>query len=114
VTPKRPATRLVQFAGPPAFWQVWVRIVPFSAGAHAGVLGSFVVMRFRDERDPALAYVETIAVQLFVEKASEVRDYEDAFNRLTKKALRAERQLRRGESDHLRGARSPPMTHGLA
>ena len=67
-----------------------VRIVPFSAGAHAGVLGSFVVMRFRDERDPALAYVETIAGQLFVEKASEVREYEDAFDRLTKKALRAE------------------------
>lgn len=67
-----------------------VQIVPFSAGAHAGVLGSFVVMKFRDERHPALAYIETIAGQLFLEKTVEVREYEDAFDRLTKKALRAE------------------------
>jgi hypothetical protein len=69
---------------------VVLRIVPFAAGAHAGVSGSFAVLRFRDERDPTLAYIETIAGQLFVEKRLEVGEYEDAFDRLTKKALRPE------------------------
>jgi len=70
-----------------------VRIVPFAAGAHAGVAGSFEVLRFRDERDATLAYIETIAGQLFVEKRQEVGEYEDAFDRLTRKALQPEDTL---------------------
>lgn len=62
-------------------------VVPFNAGAHPGVAGSFVVLSFRDERDDPVGYIETIAGDLFVEKEQEVREYEDAFDRLTAKAL---------------------------
>jgi transcriptional regulator with XRE-family HTH domain len=64
-----------------------LQIVPFVAGAHPGVAGSFTVLRFRDERDDPVGYIETIAGDLFVEKEQEVRDYEDAFERLIRKAL---------------------------
>lgn len=64
-----------------------LQIVPFVAGAHPGVAGSFTVLRFRDERDDPVGYVETISHQAFVEKEAEVREYEDAFDRLIGKAL---------------------------
>lgn len=37
---------------------ITVRIVPFSAGPHPGMLGSFVMMQFPDEETPAFVYVE--------------------------------------------------------
>jgi len=64
-----------------------LQVVPFVAGAHPGVAGSFTVLRFRDKRDDSIGYVETIASQLFIERESEVREYEDAFERLARKAL---------------------------
>jgi hypothetical protein len=67
-----------------------VRLVPFAAGAHAGVAGSFEVLRFRDKRGATLAYIETIAGQLFVERRQEVDEYEDAFDRLAQKAFHPE------------------------
>lgn len=35
-----------------------LRIVPFSAGPHSGMLGSFVMMQFPEEEAPAFVYVE--------------------------------------------------------
>lgn len=67
-----------------------LQVVPFAAGAHPAMLGSFTVLRFRDERDDPVGYVETIASQLFVEKDAEVWQFEDAFERLIEKALSVE------------------------
>lgn len=65
-------------------------VVPFAAGAHPGVAGSFVVLTFRDDRDDPVGYIETIAGDLFVEKEAEVHEYVAAFERLTAKALHTE------------------------
>lgn len=35
-----------------------LRIVPFSAGPHSGMLGSFVMMQFPEEEAPAFVYIE--------------------------------------------------------
>jgi transcriptional regulator with XRE-family HTH domain len=61
---------------------VTLQVVPFNAGAHPGVAGSFSILKFRDPRDAPTAYIETIAGQLFVEKEQEVAEYSDAFARL--------------------------------
>lgn len=37
---------------------ITLRIVPFSAGAHPAMMGSFVMMQFPDEDAPAFVYVE--------------------------------------------------------
>lgn len=37
---------------------ITLRIVPFSAGAHPGMTGSFAVMQFPDESAPAFVYIE--------------------------------------------------------
>ena len=36
-----------------------IRVLPFSTGAHAAMLGAFAVMDFEVPDDPPLAYVET-------------------------------------------------------
>ncbi len=44
---------------------VELRVVPFAAGAHPGSVGSFSILRFRDDRD--LAHVITRAGDIYVE-----------------------------------------------
>ena len=38
-----------------------IQVVPYRAGAHAGPIGSFVILDFAEVTDPAVVYVETLA-----------------------------------------------------
>jgi transcriptional regulator with XRE-family HTH domain len=60
---------------------VTFQIVPFSAGSHAGMLGSFSVLDFPDP-DPTVACVETMAGSMFQETEDEVRACTVAFDHL--------------------------------
>ncbi len=64
-----------------------LQIIPFSAGAHAGMPGSFVLMSFPDVEDPEIIYVDSMAGDLFLESEAEVRRYEAIFDRLCALAL---------------------------
>ncbi len=44
---------------------ITVQVLPYSAGAHPGVVGSFVVLRFAD--DPDVAYIEGVAGDVYAE-----------------------------------------------
>ncbi|MEW2353347.1 helix-turn-helix transcriptional regulator [Spirillospora sp. NPDC029432] len=66
---------------------IGVRVVPFEAGAHAGMTGAFSILSFAEDRDPDAVYVETIAGELFIEEAEEVQSYQLAFRRLNAVAL---------------------------
>ncbi len=66
---------------------ITLRVVPFNRGEHAGTGGSFAILHFPDARDDSIAYLETVAGQLFVEEESEVADYTAAFSRLQNDAL---------------------------
>lgn len=46
---------------------VTLQVVPFDAGAHSAMTGSFVIMDFRDPRAPGAVFVESAAGQLFVD-----------------------------------------------
>lgn len=46
---------------------ITVQVLPYSAGAHPGVIGSFVVLRFAD--DPDVAYIEGVAGDVYAEGA---------------------------------------------
>lgn len=70
--------------------KVTLQIVPFSAGAHAGVMGGFSVLRFPEPADPDAVYVETPAGELFVEEDLEVEQFQTAFQRLQAQALSPE------------------------
>lgn len=69
---------LQELAGRP---NVTLQVVPFGAGAHAGVLGPFTVLEF-DGPDGDVVAVETLVGSLFIDKPSEVDPYIEAFRDL--------------------------------
>lgn len=44
---------------------ITVQVLPYAAGAHSGVIGSFVVLRFAE--DPDVAYIEGVAGDVYAE-----------------------------------------------
>lgn len=75
---------LTAVAGEP---QVTLQIIPFSAGAHAGMPGSFVLMGFPDVEDPEIIYIDSMAGDLFLETEADVRRYGEIFDSLCAVAL---------------------------
>ncbi len=59
-----------------------LRVVPFAAGAHPGSVGSFSILRFRDDRD--LAHVITRAGDIYVEDPEQ---FTQALRRIKRAAL---------------------------
>lgn len=64
-----------------------LQVVPFSAGAHAGTTGPFVIFGFPEPSDPHVVYVETLAGDLYLEQRADVARYTIAFERLRATAL---------------------------
>lgn len=64
-----------------------VQVITFEAGAHPGMPGSFVHMEFRDELDPELVYVDTLAGDIFLEADDDVRRYRQMFDYLRAGAM---------------------------
>ncbi len=69
---------------------VQIRVIPFDRGAHPGVVGSFVRMRFRDPAAKDLIYIDTITGDLFREEPEDLVSYERLFALLQEVALTEE------------------------
>jgi transcriptional regulator with XRE-family HTH domain len=90
--------RLVEAAG---WTNVSLRVVPFTAGLHYGVMsGPFYILRFPlngdgQESEPATVYVNGFTGDLYLDKAHEVERYANAFESIWNAALdeRASRNL---------------------
>lgn len=67
---------------------VTVQVIPFGAGAHPGMTGSFITLEFPDPADPGLVYIESMAGDLFLEDDAELRRYRLMFEHLRAAALR--------------------------
>lgn len=52
-----------------------VRVVPFSAGAHAAMASSFVLMQFPDDDSPAFAYIENDRGAVYQEDPGDIDRY---------------------------------------
>jgi len=65
---------------------VTVQIVPFDTGAHPGMIGSFSIVRFPEETDPDILYIEAQTGDIFAE-TEDVRWSHDVFNHLRAAAL---------------------------
>ncbi|GAA3952312.1 helix-turn-helix transcriptional regulator [Actinomadura viridis] len=70
-----------------------IQVVPFSAGAHPGTTGSFIIMTFPDQTDRPVVYMETLAGDLYLERESEIEVCTIAFERLCASALSREDSL---------------------
>jgi transcriptional regulator with XRE-family HTH domain len=66
---------------------VTVQVIPFSAGAHPGMPGSFVLMTFPDPMDMDLVYIDSMAGDLFLESDAEISRYTTMFDTLRAVAL---------------------------
>ncbi|OOC54859.1 MULTISPECIES: helix-turn-helix domain-containing protein [Nocardiopsis] len=66
-----------------------LQVLPFNAGMHAGLSGSFVLLDFPNPADPCIAYTETATASLFVQDSDSVQRYVTIFSNLNSAALQA-------------------------
>jgi transcriptional regulator with XRE-family HTH domain len=66
---------------------VTLQVLPFSAGAYAGMGPAFAMLTFPDPADPTVVYVEQLFSGLYLEKAEEIERYTLALNHLQAAAL---------------------------
>jgi transcriptional regulator with XRE-family HTH domain len=64
-----------------------IQVLPFSCGAHAAHSGPFSVLEFPERTDSEVAYAESVAGYIYLEKDRDVRVRSEAFNRLRAAAL---------------------------
>ncbi|MEU9667613.1 helix-turn-helix transcriptional regulator [Streptomyces bobili] len=76
--------RLVEAARLP---QVRLQVLPFSAGAHIGVTGPFVIFSFSSASDLDVVVLDHLTSSLYLERKEDVQAYTEAFNALRAHAL---------------------------
>jgi transcriptional regulator with XRE-family HTH domain len=70
-----------------AWPHIKLHVVPFDVGAHPGMPGSFILMDFADPFDAPLVYVDSMAGDLFLETADDVRRFTETFERIAGDAM---------------------------
>jgi transcriptional regulator with XRE-family HTH domain len=72
---------------------VTLQILPFAAGAHAGMDGSFVILEFEEEGDADVVFIDNATGGLFLEKAEELSKYVSIFDTVRASALPPEESI---------------------
>lgn len=74
---------------------VTLQIIPFSAGAHAGMDGPFLILGFPELADPDVVYVDNTSDGIYLEEQDDVDRYTLMFDHLRAAALGPEATLDR-------------------
>ncbi|UUU20461.1 helix-turn-helix domain-containing protein [Streptomyces sp. DSM 40750] len=82
--------RLVEAAGLP---QVRLQVLPFTAGAHIGITGPFVIFSFRSTSDLDVVVLDHLTSSLYLERKEDLKAYVEAFKALQIHALSPEDSL---------------------
>jgi transcriptional regulator with XRE-family HTH domain len=77
--------RLVELAHLP---NVTLQVVPFEAGAHAGMECPFLILGYPEQADPDVVYVENTTSGVYLEQPSDVHRYTLMFDHLRAAALK--------------------------
>jgi hypothetical protein len=77
-------TRLVEITELP---HVALRVLPFDAGAHPGVDGSFTVLEFTDPSNPRIVYLDRLTNSEYLDGLRDVAAYRHAHDQLRAAAL---------------------------
>lgn len=67
-----------------------IQILPFSAGEHPAMVGPFAMLTFLDPADQGVVNVENVMGALALEKAEELRAYEDVWGAIQARAASPE------------------------
>jgi hypothetical protein len=65
---------------------VVLQILPFGAGAHPGMVGSFSILRFADQELPDVVYVEHLTNALYLDRRDDVNQYLHVMDRISMRA----------------------------
>ena len=79
-----------------------IQVLPFSAGVHPAMDGSFSILGFPLPSDPAVVYMENQAGSVYLEEQADVDRFSRMFSHLIAKALSpedSERLLRSAAGD---------------
>jgi transcriptional regulator with XRE-family HTH domain len=82
--------RLIEAARKP---NVTIQILPFAAGQHAGMDGTFAILEFEEDEDADVVFAENATGGLFLEKAEELRKYDSVFETIRATALDPEESI---------------------
>lgn len=72
---------------------VTIQVLPFAAGAHAGLGSTFAILSFPDSGDHDVVYIEETAGSLYLERPSEIRRYRSKLDHLLAAALRPDQSI---------------------
>jgi transcriptional regulator with XRE-family HTH domain len=84
---RRQMLRLAEAADEP---NITLQVLPFEAGAHPGMLGSFHVLNFDHEEFPNIVYIDSMAGDLFLDAPADIERYTVIFQYLRAIALSPE------------------------
>jgi transcriptional regulator with XRE-family HTH domain len=76
--------RLIDAAARPS---VTLQVLPFAAGAHAGMDGEFTIFRYREPADPDVVFIENTGGDAYIEEANVTQRYGWIFDHLRSAAL---------------------------
>ncbi len=79
--------QLAHIADVAGLGNVTVQVLPYTAGAHPAMLGSFTLMQFPDPADRDVVYLEAETGALYLEKQEDVRRYSLIIDYLRAQAL---------------------------
>lgn len=82
--------RLIEAARRP---NVVIQILPFAAGPHAGMDGTFAILEFEEDEDTDVVFAENATGGLFLEKPEELRKYHSIFETIRATALDPEESI---------------------
>ncbi|MFK4104092.1 helix-turn-helix domain-containing protein [Streptomyces sp. NPDC019531] len=86
----RQLRRLLEAAQLP---QVRLQVLPFTAGAHVGITGPFVIFSFSHTSDLDVVVLDHLTSSLYLERKEDLEAYTEAFNTLQMRALSPEDSL---------------------
>ncbi|WP_327045335.1 helix-turn-helix domain-containing protein [Microbispora sp. NBC_01189] len=69
---------------------IYIQVLPDSAGAHAAIDGAFTILNFPDRSDPSIVYIETATSDLYLETPEELERYSLIFDLVRSSALSPE------------------------
>ncbi|HCA84699.1 MAG TPA: transcriptional regulator [Streptomyces sp.] len=75
--------RLIDLSREP---HVTVQVLPFTVGAHPGMVGTFSLLEFSDAADSSVVYLEGVTSDLYLEKHTEVQHYSVMYEHLRAQA----------------------------
>jgi transcriptional regulator with XRE-family HTH domain len=73
--------------------QVRLQVLPFTAGAHIGITGPFVIFSFSSASDLDVVVLDHLTSSLYLERKEDLQAYVEAFNALQIHALSPEESL---------------------